>query len=583
MSGINALFMFAALLLFISVLASTLSARLGFPLLLLFLTVGMVAGEDGIGGIRFDDFFVAGMLGQAALGVILLDGGLRTRFDSFRVALKPAAVLATWGVIATVAFLGAFILWLLDLDWRYAFLLAAIVGSTDAAAVFSLLGNSGVRLNRRVRSTLEVESGANDPMAILLVMLFIGLLLNEKQATWQDIVLMLGIQLGLGVLAGYIGGRILASLMSRLKLTDGLYPLLILSGGMLVFSLTNISGGSGFLAVYVCGILVGNSHSRMTESVLRVMDGMAWLAQAAMFVVLGLLVSPTTMWQYGALALTVALFLTFVARPLAVIIGLLPFGFRKREVAFIAWVGLRGAVPITLAMMPAMMGVEHADLFFNTAFAVVLLSLLIQGMSLPHVARLLKVTVPDRYEPLDTHEVWLTANASLPLFSYRVAPASAAENMRIGDLPRVAGCEDISVLAIVSGEERVIFDEQTRLQSEQVVWLGAPEAHAERIARLFTDSSKEMLARGQFFGEFALDPNEKIGALADVYGLPLPPEEHEYSIAQWLNIHLGKTLVSGDRLKIGGFSIVVRTTDGEGRVLAAGLKCPQQYPKWYVE
>ncbi len=254
MSGINALFMFAALLLFISVLASTLSARLGFPLLLLFLTVGMVAGEDGIGGIRFDDFFVAGMLGQAALGVILLDGGLRTRFDSFRVALKPAAVLATWGVIATVAILGAFILWLLDLDWRYAFLLASIVGSTDAAAVFSLLGNSGVRLNRRVRSTLEVESGANDPMAILLVMLFIGLLLNEKQATWQDIVLMLGIQLGLGVLAGYIGGRILASLMSRLKLTDGLYPLLILSGGMLVFSLTNISGGSGFLAVYVCGI-----------------------------------------------------------------------------------------------------------------------------------------------------------------------------------------------------------------------------------------------------------------------------------------------------------------------------------------
>ncbi|MDO5685947.1 MAG: potassium/proton antiporter [Neisseria sp.] len=575
MLGINLLFMLAALLLFVSILASTLSARLGFPLLLLFLTVGMLAGEDGIGGIKFNDFFIAGMLGQAALGVILLDGGLRTRFDSFRVALKPSAVLATWGVIATVALLGGFILLLLDLDWRYAFLLAAIVGSTDAAAVFSLLGNSGVRLNRRVRSTLEVESGANDPMAILLVTLFISLLLNEQEASAKSIITMLVMQLGLGVLFGYFGGQILAWLMSRLKLTDGLYPLLILSGGMLVFTITNIIGGSGFLAVYVCGILVGNCHSRMTESVLKVMDGMAWLAQAAMFVVLGLLVTPTTMLKYGPLALAVALFLTLVARPLAVISSIWPFGFQKREVAFISWVGLRGAVPITLAMMPAMMGVEHADLFFNAAFAVVLLSLLVQGATIPFMARLLKVTVPDRYEPVDTHEVWLSSRESLPLFAYRVVENSAAENILIGDLPQLSECEDISVLAVMDGETRTIFDEQTRLQKDQVVWLGAPEEYAEKIAHLFTDSGKEMSLRGHFFGEFTLDVNVPMSTLAEAYGLPIPENEQTLSIADWLRSRLGDLLVSGDRVEVGGFNIVVQSADSQGKVLEAGIKMPE--------
>ena len=260
MTGINALFFFAGLLLFISVLASTVSARLGLPLLLLFLVIGMLAGEDGPGGVDFDDFFIASMIGQLALAVILLDGGLRTRVSSFRVALRPAAVLATWGVFGTALSLGVFATWLLEVDWRLGLLLASIVGSTDAAAVFAVLRNSGVQLNERVKATLEIESGANDPMAILLVTALVEMLLHPEKASAEQFGLMLVMQLGLGAFAGYAGGRALAALMARLSLAEGLYALLILSGGLVIFGATNLFGGSGFLAVYLAGLMVGHQQ-----------------------------------------------------------------------------------------------------------------------------------------------------------------------------------------------------------------------------------------------------------------------------------------------------------------------------------
>ncbi|MBP6500555.1 MAG: potassium/proton antiporter, partial [Thauera sp.] len=383
MTGINALFLLTGLLLFISVLASTISARLGLPLLLLFLGVGMLAGEDGPGGIVFEDFFIASLIAQAALSVILLDGGLRTRVSSFRVALKPAAVLASWGVIGTAGLLGLFATWLLDVDWRLGMLLAAIVGSTDAAAVFALLRNSGVRLNERVQATLEIESGANDPMAILLVTALVGMLLEPETATFGGFVWMLVSQLGLGAVLGLAGGWVLSRLMAKLTLPEGLYALLILSGGTLVFAATNLLDGSGFLAVYLAGVVVGNRRSHATEHVLRVMDGLAWLAQAGMFVVLGLLVTPSHLFEYGLEAVAMAVFLMLVARPLAVLIGLAPFRYQRNELAYVSWVGLRGAVPVVLAIVPVVMGVPDSQLLFNVAFAVVLLSLLVQGATVP--------------------------------------------------------------------------------------------------------------------------------------------------------------------------------------------------------
>ena len=574
MTGINALFLLTGLLLFISVLASTISARLGLPLLLLFLGVGMLAGEDGPGGIVFEDFFIASLIGQAALSVILLDGGLRTRVSSFRVGLKPAAVLATWGVVGTAGLLGVFATWILDVDWRLGMLLAAIVGSTDAAAVFALLRNSGVRLNERVQATLEIESGANDPMAILLVTALVGMLLEPETATFGGFVWMLVSQLGLGAVLGLAGGWVLARLMAKLTLPEGLYALLILSGGTLVFAATNLLNGSGFLAVYLAGVVVGNRRSHATEHVLRVMDGLAWLAQAGMFVVLGLLVTPSHLFEHGLEALAMAVFLMLVARPLAVLIGLAPFRYKRNELAYVSWVGLRGAVPVVLAIVPVVMGVPDSQLLFNVAFAVVLLSLLVQGATVPVAARLLKVEVPRRDEPRDKREVWVGDEAAVDLLEYRVSAGSRAEGRHPDDLTADFPGIDVRCVALVRGGHLYRLTVDSRMIPGDSVWFVAPDEVAENIARMFGGTGGELSANASFFGEFVVDPECLAGDLADAYGLTIAEHERRLSVGALLLARLGRAAVVGDRVHIGAFVLTVREMSARGVITAAGLKCP---------
>ena len=325
MESMNLYFLIFAFLFFISVIATHLSAHMGMPLLLVFLGVGMLAGEQGIGGIQFGNFLVANLIGQLALAIILLDGGLRTSVASFRISLKPAIVLASWGVIGTVLVLGLFITFFLKVSWQMGFLMAAIVGSTDAAAVFSLLRSSGVRLNSRVISTLELESGANDPTAIFLVTAMISLFDTTQQASVWSFLLILFQQMALGLLFGVLAGRGLAWLLHRIPLAEGLYALLVASGGLMLFAFTNLFGGSGFLAVYVAGILIGNSRNPTNEHIFNVMDGFAWLAQASLFLMLGLLVTPSRLLETGFSALIIAGFLILAARPFAVVTGLVWF------------------------------------------------------------------------------------------------------------------------------------------------------------------------------------------------------------------------------------------------------------------
>ena len=574
MTGINALLLLAGLLLFISVLASTISARLGLPLLLLFLAVGMLAGQDGPGGIVFNDYFIATMIGQLALAVILLDGGLRTRVTSFRVALKPAAVLATWGVIGTAGLLGVFATWLLDVDWRLGMLLAAIVGSTDAAAVFALLRNSGVRLNERVQATLEIESGANDPMAILLVTALVELLLNPEQGSVAGFAWMLVSQLGLGALIGIVGGWVLSRLMGKLSLAEGLYALLILSGGLLIFAATNLMNGSGFLAVYLAGIVVGNRRSHATEHVLRVMDGLAWLAQAGMFVVLGLLVNPINMLEYIWEALAMAVFLTLVARPIAVLIGLWPFQYKRNELAYVCWVGLRGAVPVTLAIFPVMMGVPDAQLLFNVAFAVVLLSLTVQGATVPIAARWLKVEVPRRPEPVDVREVWVGSRAALDLLEYRVEAGSHAEGRHPDEVADQAGGSSVRCVALVRRGRLHGLGLETRLMANDSLWLVAPNELAGEIARLFSSSGDELSADASFFGEFVVDPSALASELAMAYGLKVRDEESGLRLHDMMRRRLNRPAVVGDRVELGAFVLTVREMSAGGVISAVGLKCP---------
>jgi cell volume regulation protein A len=396
----------AAALVFLSVLTGLFSTRIGFSFLLVFLLAGILAGEDGLVGYRFDNHVLSFWVGNLALAVILLDGGLRTKYATFRTGLRPASLLATAGVLVSAGVVALAGIWFVGLDVRTALLLGAIVGSTDAAAVFALLTRSGVTLNERVSATLEIESGVNDPMAIYLTLTLIALLgpgLGDS-STGALVVSTFVQQFGWGALVGGVGGFAMAALLRRVELRDagGVLALLIGAAGLMAFAVTGLLGGSGFLAVYLFGLVVANRAADAAAPSLAAMDGYAWLAQAGMFLLLGLLVTPSTMLQVLGPGIAVALTLIFVARPLAVWLCLLPFRFTPRETWFISWVGLRGAVPIVLALFPLLAGTPHAMTLFNIAFVVVLASLLTQGTTIGFAARRLGVAMPD---PTDEQQV----------------------------------------------------------------------------------------------------------------------------------------------------------------------------------
>ena len=575
MDWMNSLFLLCGALLFLSVVSTTLSARLGMPLLLVFLAVGMLVGEDGIGRVDFDNFVQANVISQLALAVILLDGGLRTRPESFRIALKPSAVLATWGVFATVLLLGLFTTFYLGSDWKFGILMAAIVGSTDAGAVFSLLRNSGVRLNEACRQHWKSNPAQRPDGGF-----------SGYGADWPDYA------------AGAVGRIVVpvdAGAATRLRPAAGLarrqntgqagrpsesgggaYALMIVSGGLLVFAFTNLIGGSGFLAVYLAGIIVGNQHSRATEHVLRVMDGLAWLAQATMFVVLGLLVTPTSVLEKGADALVIAVFLMLVARPAAVFGGLWKFHYSLREKAYISWLGLRGAVPISLAMMPLVMGVPNSKLLFDVAFAVVILSLLIQGTTIPVMARWLKVAVPPKPEPKDTRDIWLAERESVRLTAYRVAADSEAEGMHPDKVAPISSSFELRCFALIRGGGRIALHGDTALQAGDTAWYILPEEQVDNMARYFTETGSSVRMNFNFFGEFIVDPAGRAGDLAQAYGLRLNDGEESLSLYELFEMRAdSKYPVEGDRIEIGGFMLIVKELDKNGTIKWLGLKCPQ--------
>jgi cell volume regulation protein A len=388
----------AGALVFGSVVAGLLSARAGLSFLLVFLVAGMLAGEDGPGGFPFDDFRLAFWVGNIALAVILLDGGLRTPFATFRTGLRPAMGLATLGVCVTAAVTGAGATLLLDIDWRLGLLAGAIVGSTDAAAVFSLMRTASLRLTERMASTLEIESGLNDPMAVFLTLMLIAwLTVPGDQGGWA-LAQLLAAQAGWGLAIGLGAGVAAAAGLQRLPLSggqEGIAGLLLLSSGVAVFAGTSALGGSGFLAVYLYGLMLRQRAGTLVLGSLSAMDGYAWLAQAAMFLLLGLLVTPSRIVETLLPALGVAAVLMVLARPLAVWLCLAPLRFTGREIAFVSWVGLRGAVPIVLAVFPVVAGVPGARPLFDIAFVVVLASLLLQGSTLRWAAQRCGVNLPD--------------------------------------------------------------------------------------------------------------------------------------------------------------------------------------------
>lgn len=384
----------ASILVLISVLVSKISDRFGIPTLLLFLILGMLAGSEGLGGIYFDDPALAQFISVIALVIILFSGGFSTEWRQIRSALKESALLATLGVLITALVVGLFAKVLLNLPLLESLLLGSIVSSTDAAAVFSVLRSKGISLKGKLKPLLELESGSNDPMAIFLTVGLIRLI-SQPDLPALSLIGLFFQQMLIGAALGYAMGRAMVFLVNRLKLGyEGLYPVLTLSLVFLTFGLTAVIGGSGFLAVYLAGIVLGHYSFIHKRSLQRFHDGLAWIMQIAMFLTLGLLVFPSRLVPSMGLALLIAGCLMFIARPVSIFLGLLPSQLGWREKTFISWVGLRGAAPIILATFPLLAGLEQADLIFNVIFFIVLTSVLLQGTSIPLAARWLRVDAP---------------------------------------------------------------------------------------------------------------------------------------------------------------------------------------------
>jgi cell volume regulation protein A len=443
---VDHLILLGGALLLIGVLASKLSARLGLPVLVLFLAVGMLAGEDGPGGIEFDDFRTAHAIGTVALALILFDGGLQTRVAAMRRAWKPAALLSTLGVLVTAGVTGGAAALVLDLPWMVGLLLGSIAASTDAAAVFSVLRSQGLHLRQRVAATLEIESGSNDPMAIFLTIGLVEILAGRMRIGPDLIVLFLA-QMGIGAVAGLAGGWLAAALINRVDLrAAGLYPLATGACGLLAFGTAAVLGGSGFLAVYLAGIVLGNSRLVFQRGTFLFMDGLALMGQISMFTVLGLLSTPSDLVAAAGPALLVSAVLIFVARPLAVVPLLLPFRFSARELALISWVGLKGAVPIILATFPMMFGLQDGRLIFDTVFFVVLVSATLQGWTLPALASRLRLQEEQPEKPPVSLELLALRDVEADIVDYDIGSRSPVVGAPVRDLHLPEG----AVIAMIS-------------------------------------------------------------------------------------------------------------------------------------
>ena len=552
-----------SLLVLAGILSSLVALRFGAPLLLVFLLVGMLAGEGGPGGVKFDDVRTAYTVGSIALALILFDGGLRTKLATFRNVLAPSVLLATAGVLITTLLTAPVAKLVLGVGWIQALLVGAVVASTDAAAVFLLINSGGLRLRSRVRATLEVESGTNDPFAVFLVLLLVEILL-AGDSSWSHIAVVLVRDIVLGCIIGIGGGRVITWVLNRVTLAQGLHAPFVAVSAVVVFAFGNAVHTSGFLAVYLAGLVVGNRQTRAHNSVIVFLDAVTWLAQIVMFVLLGLLVWPERLIGSLIGAVAVALVLMFIARPVAVFLCLTPFKYPWREKVFISWVGLRGAVGIFLASIPMLVGLPAAYMFFDVAFVVVLLSLLVQGWTVAFAARKLDISF-SRNDPVPRRiELDLPGQLAREIVGYPV-PANSPF-LRRGLIQTWA-----RPTLVIRKEEILTPAEAEPVQEGDYVYLLAPPEKAQALDRFFVNMPPPAKPDPALLGDFFVNGTATLGALADIYGLQVAADHTEVSLAEFFTENLGRRAKAGDIVQLGPIALLAHKVE-KGHVTTVGLR-----------
>ncbi|HEU4660713.1 MAG TPA: potassium/proton antiporter [Pseudolabrys sp.] len=566
---ISVFILLGSVLVLTGILSSLVAMRFGAPLLLVFLLVGMLAGEGGPGGLAFNNVSIAYTVGSVALALILFDGGLRTRLSVFRNVLPPAVTLATVGVLLTTLLTAPVAKFLLGIGWIESLLVGAVIGSTDAAAVFFLVNARGLRLRPRVRATLEVESGTNDPFAVFLTLLFIHILLGGSE-TWSHSLLTLLRDGIFGAVIGYVGGRLVVFTLNRVDLPQGLHAPFVAVMAVIVFALANAVHVSGFLAVYLAGLIVGNRQIRAQNSVTAFLDAVTWLAQIVMFVLLGLLVWPQRLGSTFAPAVVVALTLMLIARPAAVFLCLAPFNFPWREKVFIAWVGLRGSVAIFLASIPLLVGLSGAYMYFDVAFVVVLLSLIIQGWTVAFAARKLDISFA-RSDPLPRRvELDLPGQLAREIVGYPVVANSPY--LRRGLIPNWA-----RPTLVVRDEQILTPTEAAPVREGDYMYLLAPPEKAQALDRFFVDMPPPARPDPRLLGDFFVPGTATLGSLAEIYGLQITPERASLTLAEHFAQELKRMPKAGDVIDWGPVALVAQKVT-KGEVTTVGLRLAEPDP-----
>jgi potassium/hydrogen antiporter len=551
-----------SILAIISIATSLIAFRYGAPLLLMFLLIGLFAGTSGIGGIQFSDPHIAFVIGSIALAIVLFESGFTTSIKSYRLAAWPALTMATAGVLLTAGITMVTAVYLLNLGWLEAAILGAVLSSTDAAAVFFLLRVGRITIRDRVRSTLEIESGSNDPMSIMLTLVlvkiatFLAISGVDAAPTYLEVTGHFVKEVLIGAAIGYIGGRLIVLVINKLDFETSLYPLLSLVLALFVFALTGQLGGSGFLAIYIAGVVAGNSRLRSSHNVRKFHEGISWLSQLTMFLILGLIADIHLLADSILPALMIAIVLIFIARPTATYLCLWPFKYTPAETSFVAWVGLRGAVSILLALLPMMENINNSEKIFSITFLVVIFSLIIQGWTIKPFAKALNLVVPPQTGPVQRVEFELPMGSNLELIAYEIHPESL--------VARGAPLPTWSRPALVLRDHRPLASlENLKLQSDDQVYFFTDPRRRHVFDRLLGAPLADMESEREFFGDIVLKPDVKFSDLAHSYGLLINNVEQYQQLDDFFAREFGGGYEIGDRIRLGRFDLIVREIEDE--------------------